>query len=152
MERNWENVSGQELAWTIPAVLALGATILMIRWVYRAFSALQASIVLSPLRYRRGGPRWNFLLLLLGVLVCFGVGWLGFIAIGLLAMMTPPPVREINQEASFWFAWMLIGMEMLHALALGLLWVALRSLAGASIIPRPGIPWKPLRLRRTRSS
>lgn len=135
MHLDWANVSGVELWWTLPAVAAFVATLFMAVWAWRSFSAIQARVKLEPMRYRAWGPRWNFSLLLLGSMVCFGLGWLGYAGIGAIAMLTPPPVSPSNQTAASWLAWLLIGMEVTHALAQGLLWSALRALAGEPIVP-----------------
>lgn len=134
-------VAATELWWSIPAALAFAATLIMGGWAWRSFAAIRSGVRRSPGRYRAWGPRWNFSLLLLLAIVCFGIGWLGYCAVGVLAMLTPPPVSDANRAASEWFAWLLIGMEITHACAQGLLWAALRSLAGEPIAPgRRAVP------------
>lgn len=135
MRLDWANVGAQELGWTIPAVLAGLITIGMTIWVWRSFAAIRAAIRAEPDRYQAWGPRWNFSLFLLVALSCFGLGWLGYAAIGALAMMTPPPQTEASQDISEWFAWLLVSMEAVHALAQGFLWVALRSLTAQPVVP-----------------
>lgn len=135
MHLDWANASEQELWWSIPAALAFLVTLFMAGWAWRSFAVIRAGVRNEPARYRAWGPRWNFSLLLLAALLCFGLGWLGYLAVGVLAMLTPPPVSPTNQTAAAWLAWLLIGMEVTHALAQGLLWAALRALAGEPIVP-----------------
>jgi hypothetical protein len=128
-----QNISMQELAWTIPAIVAFLAAMILLKRLVAARRALLYGIRLHPDLYRVGGPRWRFLTLMIWTVVAFGVGWLGFVAIGFVAMDTPPPIRPENQEAVDIFAWVLIGMEIAHATAMTLLWIALRSLAGQQV-------------------
>lgn len=124
-------VSGIELAWTIPAILAFVLTLISLIWVFRVFAALRGRIKGEPLLYRAWGPRWNFLLLLGCSLGFFGLGWLGYMAIGVVAMLTPPPPQTTPaSQTGWWLAMILIGMEVTHALAQGLLIAGLWSLAG----------------------
>lgn len=136
MHPDRSNISGPELWWSIPALLAFVITLLMIGWTWRSFGAIRSGVRRFPKRYRAWGPRWNFALLMLAALICFGVGWLGYFAIGVVAMLVPPPLNQANQTASTWLAWLLIGMEIMHACAQGLLWAAMRSLASQPIVPR----------------
>jgi len=152
MQIDHSDASYIELAWTIPAVIAFIVTILMIVWVWSSFGALRSKIKQSPDLYRAWGPRWNFVLLLLGSLGCFGVSWLGYTLIGVLAMTTPPPYRDEVQEASDLFAWMLIGMEGVQATAQLLLWAAFRALAGQPFWPHNLHPSRPSPLADATSS
>jgi hypothetical protein len=136
MRLDWANASNVELSWSVPAVIAFLVTLLMIVWTWRSFAAIRSGVQRFPAVYRSWGPRWNFSLLLLGAMICFGIGWLGYLGVGVVAMMTPPPVAEANQEAAAWLAWLLIGMEATHAIAQVLLWAALRSLAGELLFPK----------------
>lgn len=129
MPLEWANVSTEEIAWTLPALLAFSISLGMFGWVWSRLVLIERRIREKPLLYRRYGPRWNFLVLLVGAMLCFTVGWLGYVAVGILAMMTPPPVTVENQESALWFAALFIGMEMIHAGAQGFLWAAVRALA-----------------------
>lgn len=135
MRLDGQNISVLEVWWTVPAALAFLGTLAMSAWAWDSFAAIRAKITAAPDRYRSWGPRWKFSLFLLGSMVCFAVGWLGYGAVGVLAMLTPPPQAEVNRTASEWFAWLLICMEIAHAVAQGLLWAALRSLAAEPLIP-----------------
>jgi cytochrome b561 len=129
----YANMASRELVWAGMALIAFVVTILLIARILRSLQALNARIKAEPKKYRAWGPRWNFLFFLLLAMIFFGIGWLGYLGIGFLALMTPPPLREINQDASDWFAWFLIGMEMSHAVAQGLLWVTLWSLSNEQV-------------------
>lgn len=136
MTLDWSNASAQEIAWSIPAVLAFCVTLVMIVWAWRAFEAIREGVRTSPDIYRSWGPRWNFSLLLIGALFFFAVGWLGYVLVGMVAMLVPPPISDVSREASKALGWLLICMETAHALAQALLWAALSALAGGP----PSIP------------
>jgi hypothetical protein len=76
------------------------------------------------------GPRWNLTLGLFVAMIFFGLGWLGYLGIGVVFMLTPPPLREPNQDAADWLAWILVGMEASHALGQVVLLLAFMSLSG----------------------
>jgi hypothetical protein len=136
MHLDWNNASAQEIAWSVPAALAFCVTLVMIVWAVRAFAAIRKGVREAPEVYRSWGPRWNFSLLLIGAMVFFGIGWLGYVAVGMVAMLVPPPISDVSREASTALGWLLIGMETAHALAQALLWAALSALAGGT----PAVP------------
>lgn len=133
MGLNPANISTLELAWTIPAFIAVLLSLATMIWIRQSILALQYSIARYPQTYRTWGPRWNFLILLGGCLLFFGFGWLGYVVIGIIAMLTPPSIAEVNQQASEYLAWILLAMEACHAIAQGLLTAALLSLAGRKL-------------------
>jgi hypothetical protein len=130
MHLDWNNASAQEIAWSVPALMALVVTLVIIGWAVSRFAALREGIRRHPETYRSWGPRWNFLLRLIGAMVFFGIGWLGYFLVGMVAMLVPPPISDVSREASQALGWLLIGMEVAHAIAQALVWAALSALAG----------------------
>jgi hypothetical protein len=145
MRFEWGNVSDLELWWTTPSVLMFFVTLVMIVWAYQAFAAIRRKVRAEPLRYRAWGPRWNFPLLLLVAMVWFAFAWPIGAFLGVIAMLTPPPVSEVNRTAANWFAWLFIFRDICFAMVQATLWMALRSLSGESILPY-GV-WKRSRSR-----
>lgn len=130
------NISSLELYWTIPAILAFLCTLGAMVWVLVMLRTLMYKIRQSPALYRAWGPRWNFLLFLASSLLFFALGWLGYAGIGFVAMATPPSVTPENQQAASIFAYILIAMEITHAIAQALLVGGLLALAGKWSIPQ----------------
>jgi hypothetical protein len=135
------NASWQEIFWSVGALLGLLFTVGMAVWAWGRFRVVQQA--LSEGQAVRWGPRWNLTLGLFVAMIFFGLGWCGYLSIGLLAMLTPPPLRDVNQEAAEWFAWLLISMEIAHALGQAVLLLAFMSLSGMPRWIRRAVAWRP---------
>lgn len=136
------SVGGIELIWTLVALVALILTIAIGIFCWTRFEIVRQGTHTG--RAVAWGPRWNLMLGLLVAMVFFGTGWLGYLGIGLVAMWTPPPIREVNQDASNQMAAILIAMEFSHALAQLALMIALFSIAGSPAWVRKGVArWAP---------
>lgn len=136
MYAEWRNVSELELWWTTPSVLAFFITLILVVWSYRTFQAIRDKIEKEPVKYRSWGPRWNFTLLLFLAMLVFLLAWPIGIGIGVVAMLTPPPVVEANRTAANWFAILFIFRDICFVSAQGLIWAALRALAEEPVLPR----------------
>lgn len=106
------SASPLELSWT--AIAALG--LLFSAWLaldgWRDLSAVLAAIKDVPPRARLYGPRWYVGLSSVVANGALCLVWLGFIAIGLIAMQFPPPPPTSDQQVSnMWAGWVLIAME-----------------------------------------
>lgn len=98
---------------------------------------IRTKIRQAPEFYRAWGPRWNFSLALVIAMPVAAVGWAVGMALSIVAMMTPPPVSEVNREAASWFAVLFIFRDITFATFQVLVWVALRALA-----TEPWLPWR----------
>jgi hypothetical protein len=122
------NASGIEIAWTVGAACGLAFTAALALWSWLRFRIIREGVDRG--KVVKWGARWNLLLALLVAMVFFGIGWIGYLAIGFVAMATPPPIAAPNQEAADLFAKILIGMEASHALGQLALFLGFLSLAG----------------------
>jgi hypothetical protein len=127
------NASGPEIAWTVGAVCGLAFTVALMAWSWRRFAVVREGVRNG--KAVKWGPRWNLLLALLAAMAFFGLGWLGYLGIGVVAMLTPPPITETNQEAADLLAKILIGMEASHAAGQLALFVGFLSLSGRRLFP-----------------
>lgn len=128
-----ESASGQEIAWSIGALFGLAFTLMMAAWAWARFAVVRERVGRGGVV--RWGPRWNLVLGLLVAMIFFGLGWLGYLALGIVAMLTPPPIAEVSREAADRFAWLLIAMEIAHALGQAVLFVGFLSLSGRRLFP-----------------
>lgn len=128
-----------ELAWSLIALGGVMVTGWMILDAYMDYRAVVRGIRGGYARAR--GARWwiavgSFVGNSMTLLV-----WVGFLAIGLIAMQYPPPPREPDQQVSnMWAGWLLIGMEGL--LAAAQLWARIVRIkaVGNPHTPRAGTP------------
>jgi len=120
-----------EIVWTTVALIGLVFTIGLILWarfsIRAIFSGIQRGTVV------RWGPRWNLVLCLTIAAILLALGWIGYIAIGVIAMYVPSAPTEEAKTASQVFAWVLVAMETFHAGACVALWAAFVSLSGKPI-------------------
>jgi hypothetical protein len=110
------NASPLEVTWTSIAGLGLLFSIWLVGGGWFDLAAVTAAIKDVPPRARAWGPRWWVALsaVVANGLLC--LVWLGFIAIGLIAMQFPPPPPSAEQAVSNqWAGWVLIAMEGLLA-------------------------------------
>jgi hypothetical protein len=135
------NASWREILWSAGALLGLLFTVGMAVWAWTRFRVVQNA--LSEGQAVRWGPRWNLTLGLFVAMIFFGLGWLGYLGIGVLAMLTPPPIQAANQDAADWFAWLLISMEVAHALGQAVLLLAFMSLSGLPRWVLRVVVWRP---------
>jgi hypothetical protein len=135
------NASNPEISWSGIAVFGLLFTVGMAVWAWGRFRVVQQA--LEDGQAVRWGPRWNLTLGLFVAMIFFGLGWLGYLGIGVIAMLTPPPIQEANQDAANWFAWLLISMEVAHALGQAVLLLAFMSLSGMPRWVLRVVVWRP---------
>lgn len=123
-----------ELAWSIIAGIGVLLSLWMIADAWLDYRSVVRGIRGGYARAR--GARWWIAVGALGGNAMLVLVWLGFLAIGVLAMQYPPPPREPDQQVSNqWAGWVLIGMEAL--LAATQVWARLVRLQVAG---RPHLP------------
>ena len=97
-----------EIAWTAVAIVGLLTTANLANRSYRYWRAVQASRQVGYGGYRVRTARNRI------VNDCLGIAyWIGFIVIGVLAMLTPPPVREANQHSAVIEGNILVAIEII---------------------------------------
>jgi hypothetical protein len=135
------DASSLEITWSTIAVFGLLFTAGMAIWAWGRFGVVRRGVARqSAVRW---GPRWNLVLGLCIAMVFFGIGWCGYLGLGIVAMLTPPPIREANQEAADAFAWILVGMEISHALGQAVLLLAFMSVSDTPRWLRRTLAWRP---------
>lgn len=103
-----------ERAWTLIAVYGLLFSIWLAGGGWWDLAAVREAIHAVPPRARAWGPRWwvGLSSVVANGMLC--LVWLGFIAIGVIAMQFPPPTPSPDQQVSNqWAGWVLIAMEAL---------------------------------------
>lgn len=115
-----------EVVWTVGALMGASLTLIALGWTWGRFNVVREGV-------RRGeavawGPRWNLTLGLCLSMVFFLLGWLGYLGIGAVAIVTPPPLRESNQDAADQTALILVGMELCHMVGQAILMLAIISI------------------------
>lgn len=105
-----------EITWTSIAAIGLLFSLWLALSGWYDLAAVRAAIRAVPPRARTWGPRWwvGLSAVVANGLLCFM--WIGFAAIGLIAMQFPPPPPNPDQQVSnMWAGWVLIVMEALLA-------------------------------------
>lgn len=135
------NAAWREIFWSVVALFGLLFTVGMAIWARARLRVVQQAIIGgSAVAW---GPRWNLTLGLFVAMLFFGVGWCGYLGLGVVAMLTPPPIQEVNQDAAEWFASILVTMEIAHALGQAVLLLAFMSLSGTPCWVRWVRSWRP---------
>lgn len=117
-----ENTSALEAAWTTIAVAGAAVAVALAAHIWASYRAVAAWI--GHGRARRWGPRHTFVLGFLTVAGLLVLIWLGFAALGVNAMLNPPPTDAIRAAASERGGWILVGLEGLLFLCQGVLMTA----------------------------
>jgi hypothetical protein len=135
------NASWREIFWSVGALFGLLFTVGMAVWAWGRFRVVQQAVISGSAVV--WGPRWNLTLGLFVAMVLFSFGWCGYLGLGIVAMLTPEPAREASQDAADWFASILVGMEVSHALGQTALLLAFMSLSGMPRWVRRAVAWRP---------
>lgn len=126
-----QNSSPIELWWSGFAVLGCIASLLLTGWAISSLRIVASNVERG--RARVWGPGWNLAFGLLVAMIFFTIAWVGYLAIGVLALSVPPPPTQAGREASNILGYILIGMEAAHACAMVALYVCFSSLTRVKI-------------------
>jgi hypothetical protein len=129
------NATVLEVTWSSVAMLGLLVAVAFEAAVVRSLVAVHAWI--NQGRARRWGPRHQFVLAFAVGIGLIVLVWLGFCALGLNAMLTPPALTSDREEAAERGGWILTLLEAVlfcFQVALFYAWVAV---GGPSIKPHP---------------
>lgn len=106
------SASPLEISWSVIAGVGLMFSLWLAVGGWLDLSVVLDAIKDVPPRARIYGPRWwvGLSSVVANGMLC--LVWLGFIAIGLIAMQFPPPPPSPDQQVSnMWAGWVLIAME-----------------------------------------
>lgn len=134
----WASASSIEIAWSVGALIGLMFTTALMVWCFLRFQVVKRSVARG--KAVPWGQRWRLLVGLMVTMFFFGLGWVGYLVIGFVAMNAPRPVTEPAQNTANWFAVFFVGMEICHALAQLTLFLTFLSLSGRWVWLIPGAP------------
>lgn len=103
------NASVLEASWTAVALFGAGVALALLAHIWQSYCAVMSWIA-KGWAYR-WGPRHKFAL---GFLVGIGLlllVWCGFLALGVNALLNPPPTTPDRAAASERAGWILVGLE-----------------------------------------
>jgi hypothetical protein len=126
------NGSPLEFSWTGIAILGFVLSCVFVAFIYRSTRAVDVWI--EDERAVRWGPRHRFVLAFLGAVGILILIWVGFIALGVNAILNPPPAEEIRAAASERAGWILVVLEILIVVFLSVLFYAWMTVGGRSVV------------------